>query len=144
MKNERGIVLLSTLGILAALLVMGAVMANSTRYQSLFAVLRKQSALAFSAAESGLSYALTDSTNFLVPGACGDVPPRTTDLASQGLSASGTVRATCNREGALPAGLKIGVRTNLIAFYFRLRAVGTAPPDAQSQLEMEAGRLGFK
>ncbi len=144
MRSEKGIALLSTLGILAALLVLAAVITNSTRYESVFASLRKQSALAFNAAEAGLSVALTDPNNFLVPGTCADVAPRTVDLASQGLSVSGTVRASCDREGALPAGLKIGVRTDLIGFFFRLRSIGTYPPDAQASLEMEAGRLGFR
>lgn len=136
-RNERGIALLSVLGILAVLLVLGALVAGSSRTETTLSGIGRFSARAFAAADAGLGLALGDAENFVQLGT------RCTDIEDAGLSAKGDVCVVFDHEGPPPVEIKVSV-TKFTAFHFDLDATGTAETNASSSLEMEAARLGPK
>ncbi len=157
--NQRGIALLSVLGLLSLLLVLATLVAGSSRLETALSGISKESARAFAAAEAGLNYGLQDVDNFVaanslnltcnVSATCtaGNAPCyREINLVTAGLfttanKASGTVRACFDRVGPPPTSIKVSaLRFN--AFYFDLDARGNALPTGTSTLQMEAARLG--
>ena len=160
--NQRGIALLSVLGLLSVLLVLASLVAGSSRMETALSGISKESARAFAAAEAGLNYGLQDVDNFVAANSlaltCGtsptcpqagfSAPPcyREINLVAAGLfttanKASGTVRACFDRVGPPPTSIKVSaLRFN--AFYFDLDARGNALPTGTSTLQMEAARLG--
>ncbi len=157
--NQRGIALLSVLGLLSLLLVLATLVAGSSRMETALSGISKESARAFQAAEAGLNYGLQDVDNFVAANSltltCGVSPTctvanapcyREVNLVAAGLfttanKASGTVRACFDRVGPPPTSIKVSaLRFN--AFYFDLDARGNALPNGTSTLQMEAARLG--
>lgn len=154
-SNQRGIALLTVLGLLAMLLVLAAVVADSSRMEAALSGVGKDSARAFSAAEAGLDYGLSDVNNFTsansltktcsVSATClASAPPpcfNETDLTTAGLALSGYVRVCFNREGPPPTSIKVSA-LRFKAFHFDLDSRGNVPPNGASFLQMEAARLG--
>ncbi|MCC6763108.1 MAG: hypothetical protein IT293_00460 [Deltaproteobacteria bacterium] len=154
LANQRGIALLTVLGLLSVLLVLASLVAGSSRMEAALSGLGKESARAFAAAEAGLNYGLGDVNNFtaadsLDKGCCEGAgcayDPRETDLVSAGLFASpqtsGYVRVCFDREGPPPPSIKVSA-LRFKAFHFDLDARGNANPNGSSFLQMEAARLG--
>jgi hypothetical protein len=141
--DERGIALLSVLGILAVLLVLGALVASASRMESTLSGSSRFSARAFAAADAGLSYALGDANNFIDPAfTCTPVyTPRHADLASAGLGIAGDVDVCFLYEGPPPTSIKVSA-IKFKAFHFDVGSTGNGPANAASNLEMEAARLG--
>lgn len=152
-SNQRGIALLTVLGLLALLLVLAAIVADSSRMEAALSGVGKDSARAFSAAEAGLDYGLSDVNNFTsvnslnltcstVTGLC-PTPPcfQQTDLATAGLSLSGYVHVCFDREGPPPTSIKVSA-LRFKAFQFDLDSRGNAPPNGATFLQMQAARLG--
>ncbi len=155
-KNQRGIALLSVLGLLSVLLVLATVVAGSSRMETALSGISKESARAFAAADAGLNYALQDVDNFVSANSLSKLccnPPLTctydpivTNLVTVGLftssnKASGTVRSCFDRQGPPPTSIKVSA-LRFSAFYFDLDARGNALPTGTSNLQMEAARLG--
>ena len=65
LDNERGIALLTVLGLLSVLLVLASLVAGSSRMEAALSGLGKVSARAFAAAEAGLNYGIGDVNNFV-------------------------------------------------------------------------------
>lgn len=154
LANQRGIALLTVLGLLSVLLVLASLVAGSSRMEAALSGLGKESARAFAAAEAGLNYGLGDVNNFtsadsLDKGCCEGTgcvyDPRETDLVGVGLFAapqtSGYVRVCFDREGPPPPSIKVSA-LRFKAFHFDLDARGNANPNGSSFLQMEAARLG--
>ena len=140
--NERGVALLSVLGVLAVLLVLGSLVAGSSRIESALSGTSKFSATAFAAADAGLNYALGDANNFIDPTfTCAPAVPRQTDLGATGMGISGDVDVCFMFEGPPPPAIKVSA-IKFKAFHFDVDATGTGPVNASSSLEMEAVRLG--
>ena len=143
--DERGIALLSVLGLLAVLLVLGSLVATSSRFEAALSGTSKQSARAFAAADAGLGYALGDADNFvqLGKGACigGADPGRYTDLTAAGLPITADVCVRFQYETVPPPEIRVSA-LRFKAFHFDMDATGTAPANAESDLDMEAARLG--
>lgn len=141
-RNERGIALLSVLGILAVLLVLAAVVANGSRVESALSGTSKQGARALAAADAGLGFALGDADNFINPAfTCSPVLPRCTDIGAAGLPLIGDVCVCFDHEGPPPTTIKVSA-LKFKAFHFDMDATGTVPPTAEANLEMTAVRLG--
>lgn len=144
-RNQRGIALLSVLGLLAVLLVLGSLVAGSSRIEAVLAGTSKQSAKAFAAADAGLGFALGDADNFvqLGTGACvgGANPGRYTDLHTAGLPVTGTVCVRYQYQAPPPVEIHVSA-LRFKGFYFDMGATGTAPVSATSSLDMQATRLG--
>jgi Tfp pilus assembly protein PilX len=161
--NQRGIALLSVLGLLSVLLVLASIVAGSSRMEAALSGLSKESARAFAAAEAGLNYGLQDVDNFVstdslsntcvVSATCATAPVddlpacyRETNLVAAGLfttanKATGFVRACFDHEGPPPTSIKVSA-LRFKAFHFDLDSRGNAVPTGTSKLQMEAARLG--
>jgi hypothetical protein len=159
LTNQRGIALLSVLGLLSVLLVLASLVAGSSRMEAALSGISKESSRAFAAAEAGLNYGLQDVDNFVssdsLTKTCGvsatcsasNVPCyREANLVSVGLfttanKASGYVRSCFDHEGPPPTSIKVSA-LRFKAFHFDLDARGNAVPTGSSFLQMEAARLG--
>jgi hypothetical protein len=153
--NQRGIALLTVLGLLSMLLVLASLVAGSSRMEAALSGVGKESARAFSAAEAGLNYGLGDVNNFvsaasLATNCC--APPSCTyssvetNLLTAGLftaaqKMSGYVRVCFDHEGPPPTSIKVSA-LRFKAFHFDLDSRGNALPVGSSFLQMEAARLG--
>ncbi len=133
--NQRGVALLSVLGLLAVLLVLGSLVANSSRMESALSGTLGQGARAFEAADAGLNLALGDAQNFV------QLATRCTDLETAVLAIAGDVCVQFDHEGPPPPTIKVSA-LRFKAFFFDMDATGTAAVNAASSLEMEAARLG--
>lgn len=155
LNDQRGIALLSVLGLLSVLLVLASLVAGSSRMEAALSGVNKESARAFSAAESGLNYGLGDVDNFVSANSlsltCCTAPNctyqyRETNLVTAGLfttpdKMSGYVRACFDREGPPPTSIKVSA-LRFKAFHFDLDSRGNALPAGSSFLQMQAARLG--
>ena len=163
LRNQRGIALLTVLGLLSMLLVLASLVANSSRMEAALSGIGKESARAFAAAEAGLNYGVGDVNNFVSadslcrrctssPPACGVDPCagtlpcfRETDLSTAGLfttaQTTGYVHVCFDHEGPPPTTIKVSAE-HFKAFHFDLDARGNAIPNGASFLQMEAARLG--
>ena len=65
LRNQRGIALLTVLGLLSVLLILASLVAGSSRMEAALSGIGKESARAFAAAEAGLNYGLGDLDNFV-------------------------------------------------------------------------------
>ena len=137
LRNEKGIALLSVLGVLAVLLVLGAMVAGSSRTETALSGIGRFSARAFNAADAGLGLALGDANNFV------QLATRCTDLYDAGLGTNADVCVRFDHEGPPPIDIKVSV-TKFTAFHFDMDSTGTAETNASASLEMEAARLGPK
>ena len=141
-SNDRGIALLSVLGVLSILLVLATLVAGSSRMESAMSGTSKSSAIAFAAADAGLNYALGDVDNFIDPSfSCTPPVPRQTHLDAAGIDISGDVDVCFLFEGPPPPVIKVSA-IKFKAFHFDVDATGNGPVNASSSLEMEAVRLG--
>jgi hypothetical protein len=141
-RDERGIALLSVLGVLSVLLVLGALVAGSSRIESALSGSSKWSASAFAAADAGLNFALGDADNFIDPGfTCNPANARHSDLVAAGLGIPGVVDVCFQFEGPPPPVIKVSA-IKFKAFHFDVDSTGNGPVNASSSLEMEAVRLG--
>jgi hypothetical protein len=135
-RDERGIALLSVLGVLAVMLVLASLMATSSQTEARLSGVGEQSARAFAAADAGLGYALSDPANWTQLG------KRCTDLKTAGMTdIPGNVCVIYNRTGPPPVKVKVSA-VHFSAFIFDVSAVGTAQTNATTNLAMEAARLG--
>ena len=148
LTNQRGIALLTVLGLLSVLLVLASLVANSSRMEAALSGIGKESARAFAAAEAGLNYGLGDVNNFvsdLDAMKCAPYNPRPTDLNTAGLfsapQTTGYVRVCFDHEGPPPTTIKVSA-LRFKAFHFDLDSRGNANPNGASFLQMEAARLG--
>lgn len=156
--NERGIALLTVLGLLSMLLVLASLAAGSSRMEAALSGVGKESARAFAAAEAGLAYGIGDVDNFVsadslsltcvTPTAGCAAPPcfRTTDLTTAGVFTSpkttGDVKVCFDHEGPPPTSIKVSA-LRFRAFHFDLDARGNKKTaNAPALLQMEAARLG--
>lgn len=155
--NQRGIALLSVLGLLSVLLVLASLVAGSSRMEAALSGVNKESARAFSAAEAGLNYGITDVDNFVSANSlsllcCNTAAPgctydkRETNLVTAGLfttpdKMSGYVRVCFDHEGPPPTSIKVSA-LRFKAFHFDLDSRGNALPSGSSFLQMQAARLG--
>ena len=142
--GERGIALLSVLGLLAVLLVLGSLVATSSRFEAALSGTSKQSARALAAADAGLGYALGDADNFVSPDAwpCTVPPGRPTDVPLTDVPAvTSDVRVCYLYDAPPPPEIRVSA-LRFRAFHFQMDATGTAPPNAESNLGMEAARPG--
>ncbi len=133
--NDRGVALLTVLGLLAVLLILGSLVAGSARVESALSGSARRSAQAFQAADAGLGYALGDADNFVQLGTRG------TDLATAGLPLTGNVNVVYKYSAPPPIEIHVSA-LRFVGFYFDVGATGTAPTNAASQLDMMATRLG--
>jgi len=141
--DQRGIALLSVLGVLAVLLVLASLVAGSSRIESALSGSAKFSARAFAAADAGLNYALGDVENFIDTGFTCDPPnPRHSDLGAAGVGVESEVDACFSFEGPPPPSIKVSA-LKFRAFHFDVAAEGAGPAGAQSNLEMEVARIGL-
>jgi hypothetical protein len=158
LRNQRGIALLTVLGLLSILLVLAALVAGSSRMETALSGIGKESARAFSAAEAGLNYGLSDVNNFvsaasLGTGCCnaggtcvgGAYTSVETNLNTVGLfsapQTTGYVRVCFDRTGPPPASIKVSA-LRFQAFHFDLDSRGNASANGSSFLQMQAARLG--
>jgi Tfp pilus assembly protein PilX len=149
LSNQRGIALLTVLGLLSLLLVLASLVANSSRMETTLSGVSKESARAFAAAEAGLNYGLGDVDNFVssdsLAKTCVPYISRETDLTTAGLftdaKTTGYVRACFDHEGPPPTSIKVSA-LRFKAFHFDLDSRGNANPNGTSFLQMEAARLG--
>lgn len=160
LTNERGIALLTVLGLLSMLLVLASLAAGSSRMEAALSGVGKESARAFAAAEAGLAYGIGDVDNFvsansllltcstpttLCPAA--SLPCfRTTDLTTAGVfttpKTTGDVKVCFDHEGPPPTSIKVSA-LRFRAFHFDLDARGNKKTaNAPALLQMEAARLG--
>jgi hypothetical protein len=135
LANDRGIALLTVLGLLAIMLVLGSLVASSARIESVLSGTGRRSAEAFQAADAGLGYALGDADNFV------QLATRTTDLYAAGLPVTGTVDVIYKYEAPPPIEIHVSA-LRFKGFYFDVNADGTARTNALSALTMQATRLG--
>jgi hypothetical protein len=142
-KNERGIALFTVLGLLSVLLILAALVANSSRVESALTGSERRSAQAFHAADAGLGYALGDANNFIDPTrTCSPPLPLHTDLqADAGLPVTGDVWSCFQYEAPPPIEIHVSA-LKFKGFYFDVSAAGTATNNAKSNLDMQATRLG--
>lgn len=158
LRNDKGIALITVLGLLSMLLVLASLVANSSRMEEALSGIGKESARAFAAAEAGLNYGLGDVTNFVsanslnltcnVSPTCATAPCyREVDLTAAGIfvtsRTTGFVRACFDHEGPPPTSIKVSA-LKFSAFHFDLDSRGNAIPNGRSFLQMEAARLGPK
>jgi hypothetical protein len=134
-RAERGVALLSIIGLLALLLVLGAIVASASRVETALSGTSTQSARAFAAADAGLGYGLADANNFVQLGT------RCTDLQEAGLTIASDICVRYDHESSPPASVRVSA-LRFKAFNFDMDATGSAPANAQSSLEMQAARLG--
>jgi len=135
LRDERGIALMSVLGVLAIMLVLASLMATSSQTEAKLSGLTNQSARAFAAADAGLEFALGDVNNWT------QLATRCTDLKTAGLAMDGNVCVTFSRQSAPPVAVKVSA-LKFSAFVFDVTSVGTALPSGSSRVAMEAARLG--
>ena len=152
LANQRGIALLTVLGLLSMLLVLASLVANSSRMEAALSGIGKESARAFAAAEAGLNYGIGDVDNFVSANSlaltCNPAYTyRETNLTTAGLfttaQTTGYVRVCFDHEGPPPTTIKVSA-IRFSAFHFDLDARGNANPNGVSFLQMEAARLGPK
>ena len=158
LTNERGIALLTVLGLLSMLLVLASLAAGSSRMEAALSGVGKESARAFAAAEAGLAYGIGDVENFVsanslnltcvTPTSACAAPPcfRTTDLTTAGVfttpRTTGDVKVCFDHEGPPPTSIKVSA-LRFRAFHFDLDARGNKKTaNAPALLQMEAARLG--
>jgi hypothetical protein len=139
-RKQDGIALLSVLGILSVLLVLGSLVAGSSRMESALSGTAKRSARAFAAADAGLNVGLGDANNFVQLG------ERCTNLKNAGIvttgeKVQGDVCVQYQYQAAPPPSVKVSA-LKFVAFHFDIDATGTAETGATSSLRMEAARLG--
>jgi Tfp pilus assembly protein PilX len=152
--NQRGIALLTVLGLLSILLVLASLVAGSSRMETALSGISKESARAFAAAEAGINYGLQDVNNFTsansltklcCTGAACTWDYNETNLVAAGLfsapKTSGWVRVCFDREGPPPTSIKVSA-LRFKAFQYQIDSRGSANPNGRSELEMEAARLG--
>ncbi len=157
LDNQRGIALLTVLGLLSILLVLASLVAGSSRMEAALSGIGKVSARAFAAAEAGLDYGIGDVNNFVsatsltktckvATADCG-APPcfNSTNLTTAGVFTgtltTGTVKVCFDHEGPPPTSIKVSA-LRFKAFHFDLDSQGSANPGGSSFLQMEAARLG--
>lgn len=102
LSNERGIVMVVALGIVAALAGLTLAVASSGQMSTLTSALSSQAARAFYAADGAAYFALADPNNF-VP----FDPPKTTNLHGGQLDLDATVVANYEAYRSLPGNLLI-------------------------------------
>jgi len=156
LSNQRGIALLTVLGLLSVLLILASLVAGSSRNEATLSGLGKESARAFAASEAGLNYGLNDVNNFVsansttkcCPGStetscapAGTASYNATDLAAAGLGVTGYVRVCFDHQGPPPTSIKVSA-LRFKAFHFDLDSQGKTSTNGASYLEMEAARLG--
>ena len=151
LANQRGIALLTVLGLLSILLVLASLLAASSRMEITLSGIGKESARAFSAAEAGLNYGLSDVNNFVSAASLATTCTPTgytyveTNLNTVGLfsapQTTGYVRVCFDHEGPPPSSIKVSA-LRFKAFHFDLDSRGNANPNGASFLQMEAARLG--
>jgi hypothetical protein len=149
LANQRGIALLTVLGLLSIMLVLAALVAGSSRLETALSGMGKESARAFAAAEAGINYGLGDVNNFVAGDfetyGCSPYNPRDTNLNTAGLftdlRTTGIVRVCYDHEGPPPTSIKVSA-LRFKAFHFDLDSRGNAIPTGSSFLQMEAARLG--
>lgn len=157
LDNQRGIALLTVLGLLSILLILASLVAGSSRMEAALSGINKESTRAFAAAEAGLNYGIGDVENFVgatsltktcTTAVAGCMAPpcfNTTNLTTAGVfsgsQTSGTVKVCFDREGPPPTSIKVSA-LRFKAFHFDLDAQGTANPNGSSFLQMQAARLG--
>ncbi len=143
LANQRGIALFTVLGLLVILLILGSLVASSSRIESALTGSQRRSAQAFSAADAGLGYALGDADNFTDPTkTCTPKLSRHTNLATDaGLPVTGDVWSCFEYEAPPPIEIHVSA-LKFKGFYFDVSAAGTALDGSLSNLDMEATRLG--
>jgi hypothetical protein len=154
LTNQRGIALLTVLGLLSILLVLASLVAGSSRMETALSGIGKDGARAFAAAEAGINYGLGDVNNFVASdsldkGCCEGTgcayDPRETNLNTAGVfpdtKTTGYVRVCFDHEGPPPTSIKVSA-LRFKAFHFDLDSRGNAVPNGSSYLQMEAARLG--
>ena len=139
--NQRGIALLSVLGLLAVLLVLASLVAGSSRVESALSGTARRSAQAFQAADAGLGYALGDADNFVQLATRCTSLGTTGSCTTAGLPVSGTVNVTYKYSAPPPIEIHVSA-LRFVGLYFDVAATGTAPTNATSALDMMATRLG--
>ena len=141
--EERGIALLSVLGLLAVLLVLASLVAGSARVESALSGTSRRSAQAFQAADAGLGYALGDADNFVqLATRCTSLGTASiTGCATASLPVTGVVNVTYKYSAPPPIEIHVSA-LRFVGFYFDVGATGTAPTNATSALDMMATRLG--
>lgn len=102
LRNERGVVLIVALGIVAALAGISLAVTNSGQMSTITGALSAQATRAFYAADGGAFHALGDVQNF-VP----YMAPRVVDLKQTPADIESTVTATYSNYRALPGNLLI-------------------------------------
>jgi hypothetical protein len=155
-RNQRGIALLTVLGLLSVLLILASLVAGSSRMEAALSGIGKESARAFAAAEAGLNYGLGDVDNFVAANSltltcnasatCAAAPCyHETNMTTAGLfttaQTTGYVRVCFDHEGPPPTSIKVSA-LRFKAFHFDLDSRGNAVPNGSSFLQMEAARLG--
>jgi len=150
LRNQRGIALLTVLGLLSLLLVLASLVAGSSRMEAALSGIGKESARAFNAAEAGINYGLGDLDNFVAVNSlaltCNPAYTyRETNLTTAGLfttaQTTGYVRVCFDHEGPPPTSIKVSA-LRFKAFHFDLDSRGNAVPNGSAFLQMEAARLG--
>ena len=143
LRNERGIALFTVLGLLSVLLILASLAAGASRIESALTGSERRSAQAFHAADAGLGYALGDPDNFTDPTkTCSPSLPRHTNLATDAhLPVTGDVWSCFQYEAPPPIEIHVSA-LKFKGFYFDVKGAGTATDNAQSNLDMQATRLG--
>lgn len=152
LQDERGIVLVAALGIVAVLSAMSLAVATSGRMSTIGGALSAQAGQAFQAADGAVWFGISDPANF-VPGAS-----RSVNLVGSGASLDATVSTTYLGYRTLPGNLVVrtsdGVaRAALFGqadglgrlFMFRIdgrKAVQRPGEDAASAVSVNAGKIG--
>ena len=135
LRQERGLALVTVLGLLALMIVLASLVASGSRVESALSGSSKFKASAFAAADAGLGYGLADADNFVQLGT------RCTDLQDAGMPIPSDICVTYDHEGPPPPSVKVSA-LRFKAFHFDMEATGTAASSGLSNLEMEAARLG--
>lgn len=140
--NDRGIALLTVLGLLAVLLVLASLVAGSSRVESALSGTSRRSMQAFQAADGGLGYALGDADNFVdLAQTCNPPLAVPHSLTAAGLPFTGSFTSCFKYEAPPPIEIHVSA-LKFKGFYFDVSATGTAATNATSALDMMATRLG--
>jgi hypothetical protein len=153
LANDRGIVMIVALGVIAALAGLSLMVATSGQMSTLSGALHSQASSAFHTADGGAAYSLGDNLNF-VP----DMAPRVVDLTGSPASINTVVTASYVAYRSLPGNLLIrttdgrvraaqfGQNEGLGKMYvFRVdskKTVTTNGVDPTSRVQMEAAKPG--
>ncbi len=152
-RNERGIVLIAALGIIASLAGLSLVVVSSGQMSTLTGALAAQAARAFYAADGGAYYALGEQDNF-VP----DMADRMIDHSGTSASLDTSVTASYLNHRALPGNLLIRTTDGKVRpaqfgqgeglgkmYYFRLdsqKNAATVGLDPMARVQMQAAKPG--